>query len=135
MAGTFSCSVVTPEKAILDVDDAVQVVFPAYDGEMGIMAGRAPLLSRLGIGRLRLKTASGEEQLFFVDGGFAQMVDNRLTILTEQALALDEISESAALSAQETADAIAPGGDERTYLQRQAALERARQLRRLAARN
>ena len=68
---TFHCSVVTPERAVLECD-AVSAVFPAWDGEIGILPGRAPLLCRLGLGILRAKTAE-ETHLFFIDGGFAQI--------------------------------------------------------------
>ena len=79
----FQVSVVTPERAVLETQ-AVFAAFPAHDGEYGIMRGRAPLLCQLGIGVLRVD--DGEKQNYlFIDQGFAQMVDNKLTILTEQA--------------------------------------------------
>ncbi len=81
---TFLCSVVTPERAVLECE-ATFVALPAHDGEIGILYNRAPLLCRLGIGRLRVETAS-EKHVLFVAGGFAEMVANRLTILTEEAI-------------------------------------------------
>jgi F-type H+-transporting ATPase subunit epsilon len=65
--------------------EATFVALPAHDGEIGILYNRAPLLCRLGIGRLRVETAS-EKHVLFVAGGFAEMVANRLTILTEEAI-------------------------------------------------
>jgi len=94
---TFQLSVVTPEKAVLD-GEVTSVIFPAHDGEIGILHGRAPLLYKLGIGRLKAEMAEGTKVLF-VDGGFAQMVDNRLTILTEQALEPSEIDSDRAEAA------------------------------------
>ncbi|MDA8019926.1 MAG: ATP synthase F1 subunit epsilon [Thermoanaerobaculia bacterium] len=86
---TFHVSVVTPEQAVLETD-AVFASFPAHDGEYGVMQGRAPLLCQLGIGVLRVD--DGEKQNYlFIDQGFAQMVDNKLTILTEQARKPSEI--------------------------------------------
>jgi F-type H+-transporting ATPase subunit epsilon len=120
---TFQCSVVTPEEAVLDTQ-AQFVAFPAHDGEIGILPGRSPLLCRLGIGSLRVRTEEGEKTLF-IDGGFAQMVDNRLTILTEQAKDPSELDhEEAKLALREAEKTIA--SDERGYKERQAALERAR---------
>lgn len=97
---TFQCSVITPERIVLECD-AKFVAFPAHDGEMGALKNRAPLVCKLGIGILRIEPASpggdrkgsGEAKLhvFFVDGGFAQVVENRLTILTQQARKPDEI--------------------------------------------
>nr|MDP9122840.1 F0F1 ATP synthase subunit epsilon [Acidobacteriota bacterium] len=80
---TFHLSVITPERAVLETD-ATFVAFPAHDGEVGILKDRAPLLFRLGAGVMRVEAPEGKRALF-VAGGFAQMVDNRLTILTEQA--------------------------------------------------
>ncbi len=86
---TFSCSVITPEKAVLECD-ATFVAFPAHDGEVGILRNRAPLVCKMGIGPLRIET-DGDKHVFFVDGGFAQVVGNRLTLLTEQARKPDEL--------------------------------------------
>jgi F-type H+-transporting ATPase subunit epsilon len=80
---TFHLSVITPERAVLEAE-ATFVVFPAWDGEVGILRNRAPLLYRLGKGELRVQSPAGNRSLE-VEGGFAQMVENRLTILTEQA--------------------------------------------------
>ena len=91
---TFHCSVITPERAVLETE-ATFVAFPAHDGEVGILPGRAPLLFKMGIGELRVESPEGNHD-FFVDGGFAQMVENRLTLLTEQARAVEEIDRAAA---------------------------------------
>jgi len=86
---TFTCSIITPERQVLECD-ARFVAFPAHDGEMGILRHRAPLLCRLGIGLMRMEGPEGS-QVLFIDGGFAQMAQNRLTILTEQAATPEEI--------------------------------------------
>ncbi|MEJ2086276.1 MAG: hypothetical protein P8Y44_11450 [Acidobacteriota bacterium] len=80
---TFSCSVVTPERAVLECE-ATFAALPAHDGEIGILFNRAPLLCRLGHGRLRIESGA-EKHVLQVAGGFAEMVANRLTILTEEA--------------------------------------------------
>lgn len=97
----FHCSVVTPERAVLEAE-ARSVVFPAHDGEMGVLTNRAPILCQLGIGPLRVET-EGETHVFSIDGGFAQMVDNKLTILTEKAEKASEIDREAARQALEEA--------------------------------
>jgi len=121
---TFHCSVVTPERAILECD-ATSAVFPAWDGEIGILPRRAPLLCRLGIGILRVKTA-GETRRFFIDGGFGQMVDNKLTLLTEQASAATEIEAAAARAALDEAKAAKAEGDGSVYDAKQTAIRRAK---------
>ncbi|HEX4056042.1 MAG TPA: hypothetical protein VHX86_17400 [Tepidisphaeraceae bacterium] len=80
----FSCVVVTPEQQILD-ESLTQAIIPASDGQLGILTYRAPLLAKLGKGRLRLDLASGQTRTFQIDGGIAQMKDNKLTILTPSA--------------------------------------------------
>src|SRR5436190_9658574 len=82
---SFQCTVVTPEEQSFD-QTVTQAILPAHDGQIGILTDRAPLLVKLGQGPLRLDLASGGRQLFYIEGGVAQMKDNRLTILTNEAL-------------------------------------------------
>ena len=119
---TFHCSVITPERAVLEAD-ATFVAFPAHDGEVGILPGRAPLLFKMGIGELRVESPEGNHR-FFVDGGFAQMVENRLTLLTEQAKALEEIDRAAAERALGEAKEM-PMVSESEFAARQRAVRRA----------
>ena len=119
----FQLSVVTPERSVLECE-ARSVVFPAHDGEMGILTDRAPLLCQLGIGPLRVET-EGETHVFAIDGGFAQMVDNKLTILTEQARAASEVDREAARQALEAAMAR-EAHSEREYTDRAKDIQRAR---------
>ena len=66
-------------------------MFPAHDGLMGVLNNRAPLLCKMGIGICRMTSAEGLKR-YFVDGGFARMLHNRLTILTQDARTADEIN-------------------------------------------
>lgn len=77
------CVVVTPERTVLD-ETADFVAIPAYDGELGVMLNRAPLVARLAPGELRL-TSHGISKRLFVDGGFGQVDSNVVTILTPRA--------------------------------------------------
>ena len=89
MAATFHLSVVTPEQSVLAAE-VTFVALPAHDGEIGIKRNRAPLLVRLSPGTLRADTDGGPRTLF-IDGGFAEMADNRLTVLTEAAMRPEEL--------------------------------------------
>ncbi len=80
----FQCEVVTPEQELLS-ESLTQAIIPAEDGLLGILSHRAPLLAKLGKGRLRLDLASGSRKQYDIEGGVAQMVDNHLTILTRSA--------------------------------------------------
>ncbi len=127
----FSVSVVTPEEAVIERDDASMVIVPAHDGEIGVMRGHAPILLRLGIGALRVELADGKKQTYYVDGGFAQMVDNRLTVLTEQAKDPAELDAAAAKEAWEQIR-NEPIADERAARRRHDAMQRAQVQRRMA---
>ena len=125
---TLHCSVVTPERVVLDCE-AKFVAFPAHDGEVGVLPNRAPLVCKMGIGSLRVQTGDTTPVLF-VDGGFAQMLNNRLTILTDQARRVEELN--AADTQRSLTDALAMKvPDDAAYLARTSAVERARVQRRL----
>jgi F-type H+-transporting ATPase subunit epsilon len=109
LAGTFRCSIVTPAASVFE-GDVRYVSFPAWDGQTGVMAGRSPLLARLGIGALRLDAVDGGEQWMMVDGGFAQMSGDELTILTERAEPAAGINVDEAEQALERANAEAVAG-------------------------
>jgi F-type H+-transporting ATPase subunit epsilon len=73
-------SVISPESLLFE-GDAPSVVAPAYDGEVGILTGHAPMLTLLGKGTLRV----GDGPSFTVAGGFLQVVDNQVRVVTEKA--------------------------------------------------
>jgi ATP synthase, F1 epsilon subunit (delta in mitochondria) len=79
----LSVSVISPE-ATLFTGDAESVVAPAFDGEVGILTGHAPMITALGRGTLRVQNA-GAVQQFDVNGGFLQVVDNQVRVVTEHA--------------------------------------------------
>lgn len=83
MATAFKASVITPEAILLEAD-VTSAQIPAYDGLVGILHMRAPLLAKLGTGVLQLETAGGTQR-FVVSGGYAQMNEDVLTILTSDA--------------------------------------------------
>ncbi len=111
MANTFACSLVTPQRQVLD-EAVAYASLPAWDGLVGVAPGRAPLLAKLGDGALRLDLPEGESRWFFVGGGFAQMKDNRLTILADEAVEADAIDVEAAKASLAAAEARVAVGDE-----------------------
>jgi len=129
MAKTFHCTVITPERPVLE-RPATFVAFPAFDGEMGVLPNRAPILAKLGAGELRVESPEGDAA-FFVNGGFAQMVDDKLTLLTEEARPKGELD--LAKAEQELAAALAlPAVDAAHAEARDKAVARARALVRVA---
>jgi F-type H+-transporting ATPase subunit epsilon len=73
-------SVISPEKVLFE-GEAASVVAPAFDGEVGILEGHAPMMTLLGSGSLRL----GGGQSFNIEGGFMQVLDNTVRVVTEKA--------------------------------------------------
>lgn len=126
---TLQVSVVTPEGAVLDLE-ARSATFPAYDGEMGILPNHAPLLAKLGIGVLKVVAATSETHRLYVDGGFAQVADNKLSLLTEQAKPLDELDPEKVPELFEQARGL-EARDKAEVEARDAAYQRARVQRRL----
>jgi F-type H+-transporting ATPase subunit epsilon len=109
---TLQCVVVTPERAVLD-EAADFVALPMYDGELGVLPGRSPLIGRLGYGELRIRHGQ-QTKRFFVDGGFAQVRADVVTLLTQRAIAADKIDAGAATQALERAQGMAPTPEART---------------------
>jgi F-type H+-transporting ATPase subunit epsilon len=121
---TFRCTIVTPARAVFD-EEVTYVSFPAWDGQQGVMNGQSPLLTELGIGALRVEREGGPDQWFLVDGGFAQINEGVLTILTEQAAPAGELAAKEARAALKEANAAAlAGGEDRDKVE--AAQQRAR---------
>ncbi len=80
----FHCDIVTPDRETFS-GEVKGVVLPAHDGLVGILTGRAPMLVRLGTGKLTADLTTGGQETYTISGGVAQMKDNKLTILTEKA--------------------------------------------------
>lgn len=82
-----------------------KLVAPAAFGEVCILFGHAPLLTRLTPGEIRLQPGNGEEQFFYVSGGFMEVQRHSVTVLADQMLRSEEIDGKAALQAKKVAEA------------------------------
>jgi F-type H+-transporting ATPase subunit epsilon len=85
----FNFSIVTPEKILVE-GRAEFLSLPGLEGEFGILYNRSPLLVRLQPGIVRVKT-EGREDWYFVAGGFGDVINNQVTILTPRALNAEEV--------------------------------------------
>lgn len=90
----LSCTVVTPEETALD-EKADFVAIPLFDGEIGIGLDHTPLIGRLGYGELRLRKGDSVTR-YYVDGGFVQVAENSIAVLTNRAIPAQDIDTSAA---------------------------------------
>jgi F-type H+-transporting ATPase subunit epsilon len=79
----LTVSVISPERVLFQ-GEASAVVAPAFDGEVGILTDHAPMITALGHGTLRVDGGSGSQR-FTVEGGFLQVVDNQVRVVTEKA--------------------------------------------------
>jgi F-type H+-transporting ATPase subunit epsilon len=113
---SLQCVVVTPERAVLD-EPVDFVVLPLYDGELGVLPGRASLIGRLGPGELRLRRGDATRR-FFVDGGFAQVRNNIVTVLTPRAVRGEDINTQAATQMLEAPSTPAASLEERVAQQK-----------------
>jgi F-type H+-transporting ATPase subunit epsilon len=119
----FQCTIVTPEQQTFD-QSVEQVILPASDGMIGILENRSPVLMKLGAGPLQVDIPGGKKAVFYVEGGVAQMKDNKLTLITQAAVPAAEISMELAQAELATAEAMPSEGTE-ARIKRSAALARA----------
>ena len=100
---TIHVDIVSAEGEIFS--GAASMVFaPGSQGELGIAPRHAPLLTLLKPGEVRVLTADGAEQHFFVGGGAIEVQPNKVTVLADTALRAKDLEESAALAAKQRAE-------------------------------
>jgi len=88
------CIVVTPEETVLE-GEATFVALPLFDGEIGIARGHSPMIGRLGFGEMRIRSGA-DTACYYVDGGFVQVADNLVSVLTNRAIPSEEVDGDAA---------------------------------------
>ena len=109
------------------------VALPLYDGEAGVLPGRAPLIGRLGYGELRVRVGNAEQR-YYVDGGFVQVADNMVSVLTNRALPAEKLDAGAANELLRTAIGRRAAGREEMAI-RERLISQARGQLRVAARS
>lgn len=119
------CEIVSQDRMVYE-GDADIVVLPGMDGEMGILPHHAPLLTTLKFGIIKVR-AKGEEQVFAVAGGVAEIQPDLVTVLADAAENVQEIdvarAEAARKRAEEALAKVKPE-DADAYLALEAALRR-----------
>ena len=81
MSEQFNLEIVSPEKSFLKKDNVIEVVVPAFEGEMGILKDHISIISFLKPGIIKINSGN-EENNFYVDDGIVEFKDNSLSILT-----------------------------------------------------
>lgn len=105
---SLHCVITSPEGLVYE-GNVRSVVVPAVDGELGILSRHAPLVGMLGAGELRVEAAEGGKKTrYFLDGGFVQVLKNRVTVLATQIEGLEGLSKAAAEQTLNTIKASPP---------------------------
>jgi F-type H+-transporting ATPase subunit epsilon len=92
---TFLLELVSPERLLLS-RQVEMVTIPSLEGDMGVLAGHAPMIVSLRGGVIRVRENGAETETLFVAGGFAEVVPDRCTVLADEATPLAQLSRSEA---------------------------------------
>jgi F-type H+-transporting ATPase subunit epsilon len=90
----MQCIVVTPEQTLYD-QPADFVALTLFDGEIGIAMGHTPMIGRLGCGELRIRCGDHTDH-YYIEGGFVEVLDDVVSVLTQRAVPAAEIDEAVA---------------------------------------
>ena len=93
MSEEFKVEIVNPEKSFLVKDDVLEVVVPAFEGEMGILKDHISIISFLKPGIIKILSKSGDEN-YYVEDGIIEFKNNNLSILTSTIFNLDDMDKS-----------------------------------------
>ena len=103
MAMTIHCDIVSAEEAIFS--GLVEMLVATGDiGELGVSYGHAPLLTALKPGPVRIVKQGGDEEVYYVSGGFLEVQPGVVSILADTALRADDVDEAAAEEARKEAE-------------------------------
>ena len=116
---------VTPETTLLD-EPVKSLNFPLFDGQCGILPGRAPMVGRLGTGELKI-TADAGVTSYFIDGGFVQIKGSTVSLLTDRAIPAEELKADDAAAMLQSTQERKPTTDEE-FKEKDRDLERARRM-------
>ena len=93
MSEEFKIEIVNPEKSFLVKEDAIEVVVPAFEGEMGILKDHISIISFLKPGIIKILSKSGDEN-YYVEDGIVEFKNNNLSILTSSIFNLTDLDKS-----------------------------------------
>jgi F-type H+-transporting ATPase subunit epsilon len=122
---TIKVDVVSAEEEIFS-GQAAFVSLPGESGELGILPGHAPLITRIRPGAVRIETADGKEEFVFVAGGILEVQPGVVSVLADTAIRGQDLDEAKARKARDAAaEALANAGSNLDYANAQAELANA----------
>ena len=93
MAATLKLDIVTPD-AIVYSQEVQMVTLPAIEGQIGVLPGHVPLLTQMVPGELIVRDGNGQESFLAVGGGLVEVTGGRVAVITDMAVAADNIDEA-----------------------------------------
>ena len=94
MSNVFKVEIVNPEKFFLTKEDAIEVVVPAFEGDMGILKDHISIISFLRPGLLRIIDSKSSEETFYVEDGIIEFKNNCLSVLTSNIFDIKKINKN-----------------------------------------
>jgi len=93
MSDEFKVEIVNPEKSFLSKEDAIEVVIPAFEGEMGILKDHIAIISFLKPGVVKIFSKSKEEN-YYIEDGIIEFKNNNLSILTSSIFNIEDMDKN-----------------------------------------
>ena len=93
MREEFKVEIINPEKSFLFKEDVIEVIIPAFEGEMGILKNHISIISFLKPGIIKVFSKSGEEN-YYVEDGIVEFKDNNLSVLTSYIFDIKDIDKN-----------------------------------------
>ena len=94
MSNSFKLDIVNPEKSFLSKEDAIEVVVPAFEGDMGFLKDHISIISFLKPGLLKVIDATATEETYYVEDGIIEFKNNCLSILTSNIFDIKKIDKN-----------------------------------------
>jgi len=91
MSEEFKLEIVNPEQSFLSKEDVLEVVVPAFEGEMGILKDHISIISFLKPGIIKIFAKSGEEN-YYIEDGIVEFKNNNLSVLTSSIFSIKDIN-------------------------------------------
>jgi|TARA_B100000780_G_scaffold32972_1_gene20708 F-type H+-transporting ATPase subunit epsilon len=91
MSEEFKVEIVNPEQSFLSKEDVIEIVVPAFEGEMGILKDHIPIISFLKPGLIKIFSKSGEEN-YYIEDGIVEFKNNSLSVLTSSIFNIKDIN-------------------------------------------
>lgn len=105
MAITVHCDIVSAEQSLFS-GLVEQIVATGSQGELGIQYGHAALLTDLKPGPVRVLKQNGEEEVYYLSGGYLEVQPHTITILADTAIRADDLDQAAAEEARRAAEQL-----------------------------